>query len=108
IGQEEALERLKHLPYEDLGFARVDHHREMRKGFPEVIFGTGKTPDQIIGIVRSMHREQTNILITRSESSVCDLLQRDFPEAQFHPNSKAITIRRNQERTGKGRILVVS
>jgi NCAIR mutase (PurE)-related protein len=108
IDQQEALERLKHLPYEDLGFARVDHHREMRKGFPEVIFGTGKTPDQIIGIVRSMNRGNTNILVTRSEQSVFELLQKEFPEAQFHSHCKAISIRRSMERSGKGKILVVS
>jgi len=108
ISEEEALNRLRHLPFEDLGFARVDHHREMRKGFPEVIFGTGKTPEQILGIVQSMNRGSTNILVTRSEASVCELLRNDFPEAEFHPNSKAITIRRNREYTGKGKILVVS
>jgi len=108
LNDEEALERFRHLPYEDLGFARVDHHREMRKGFPEVIFGTGKTPEQILGIVRSMHRSSANVLITRSEQPVCDLLRTEFPNAEFHPRSKAITIRRKQEYTGKGKILIVS
>jgi NCAIR mutase (PurE)-related protein len=108
IGEDEALERLKHLPYEDLGFARVDHHREMRKGFPEVVFGTGKTPDQILGIVRSMHRHDSNILITRTEQLVYESLRNEFPEAQFHSNSKAISIRKNAEKTGKGQILVVT
>jgi pyridinium-3,5-biscarboxylic acid mononucleotide synthase len=108
INEEEALDRLKHLPYEDLGFARVDHHREMRKGFPEVIFGTGKTPQQILGIVESMHHGNANILITRSEAAVCEFVQKDFPEAEFHEYSKAITIRRKREYTGKGKILVVS
>lgn len=108
ISEEQALDRLKHLPYEDLGFARVDHHREMRKGFPEVIFGTGKTPEQIYGIVESMHRRDTNILITRTEASVCEMLQKTFPNAEFHPRSKAVTVRAKQEYTGKGKILIVS
>jgi NCAIR mutase (PurE)-related protein len=108
IDEEEAVERLKHLPYEDLGFARVDHHREMRKGFPEVVFGIGKTPEQILGIVRSMHRRNANILITRSEQSVFDLLRNEFSNAQFHANSKAISIRQNAEKTGKGKILVIT
>jgi pyridinium-3,5-biscarboxylic acid mononucleotide synthase len=108
INEEEALDRLKHLPYEDLGFARVDHHREMRKGFPEVIFGTGKTPEEILGIVESMHRRDANILITRTEPSVCEMLQKRFPKTQFHARSRAITVRVKQEYTGKGKILIVS
>ncbi len=108
ITQEEALDVLKHLPFEDLEFARVDHHREMRKGFPEVIFGIGKTPEQILGIVHSLHRKKSNVLVTRSEESVFDLLNKDFPEAEFHRHSRAITIRRNHEYTGKGTILVIS
>ena len=98
IGQEEALERLKHLPYEDLGFARVDHHREMRKGFPEVVFGTGKTPDQILGIVRSMHRQDTNILITRSDQSVYELLRNEFSEAQFTLTARRFQSGRTQKK----------
>jgi NCAIR mutase (PurE)-related protein len=108
INEQEALDRLKHLPYEDLGFARIDHHREMRKGFPEVIFGTGKTPEQIYGIVDSMHKRDANVLITRTDASVCQMLQKAFPGAQFHERSRTITIRSKQEYTGKGKILIVS
>ena len=108
VNEQEALDILKRLPFEDLGYARVDHHREMRKGFPEVIFGTGKTQEQIHGIVQSLYRDHTNVMITRSDESVFHLLQKDFPEVEFHPNSKAITIRTKREYTGKGRILVVS
>ena len=108
VSEQEALDILKHLPFEDLGYARVDHHREMRKGFPEVIFGSGKTPEQIHGIVQSLYRNNTNVLITRSEESVFRSLQKDFPEVKFHRNSKAISIRRKTEYTGKGEILVIS
>ncbi len=108
VSQQEALDILKHLPFEDLGYARVDHHREMRKGFPEVIFGSGKTPEQIHGIVESLYRNNTNVLITRSEKSVFESLQKNFPEVEFHPNSKTISIRRKKEYTGKGEILVIS
>src|SRR6266704_4061576 len=68
---EEAIERLKHLPFEDLGFAKVDHHRALRQGFAEVIFGKGKTPEQIAGIVRAMLAKKYskhNILITRTDA----------------------------------------
>ena len=54
---DQGLERLKHLPFEDLGFARVDHHRALRQGFPEVIFSPGKTPEQVVAIVKSLLRQ---------------------------------------------------
>ncbi len=109
ISLDQALEKLKTLPFEDLGFARVDHHREMRKGFPEVIFGSGKTADQVAEIVRSLHRHGTNVLITRTDNAVYERLRADYPEAQFHEHSRAITIRgKKQEYTGKGKVLVLS
>jgi pyridinium-3,5-biscarboxylic acid mononucleotide synthase len=108
ISQEEALELLKNLPFEDLGYARVDHHRQLRKGVPEVIFGTGKTPEQIHGIVRSLHRNKTGILITRSNESAFQMLREEFPDAQFHTHCKAITISGKREYNGKGKVLVVS
>jgi len=108
ITEEEALKVLKNLPYEDLGFARIDHHREMRKGMPEVIFGAGKTADQILQIVRSLHRNFTNVLITRTDRSVYEIVKKEFAEAEFTETCQAIAIRRKQEYTGKGTILVVS
>jgi NCAIR mutase (PurE)-related protein len=108
ISEEEALKVLKDLPYEDLGFARVDHHREMRKGMPEVIFGSGKTADQILAIVGSLHRNFTNVLITRTDSSVFEILKKEYPEAEFTETCRAIAIRRKREYTGKGTILIVS
>ena len=63
---EQGLDRLKNLPFEDLGFARVDHHRTLRQGFPEVIFAPGKTPEQVVAIVKSLLRQKSNILVTRS------------------------------------------
>jgi NCAIR mutase (PurE)-related protein len=107
IGFDEALESLKKLPFEDLGFARVDHHREMRKGFPEAIFGMGKTPEQILEIVRSMVLRNSNVLVTRSNAEVYESLKQEFPSAQFHRASGAITIRNKTEYTGKGMVLVL-
>ena len=108
ISQEDALAAIKNLPYEDLEFARVDHHREMRKGFPEVIFGPGKTPGQIGEIVKAMYRNGTNILITRTDSGVFEMLKQKYVEAEFHERSCAVTIRTQKEITGKGEILVIS
>ncbi len=108
ISQEDALAAFKNLPYENLEFARIDHHREMRKGYPEVIFGTGKTPEQIVEIVHAMHRNNSNILVTRSEHRVFQLLKQEYPETEFHEQSRAITICTRKEITGKGEILVIS
>jgi NCAIR mutase (PurE)-related protein len=108
ISADSAVEILKNLPYENLDFARIDHHREMRKGIPEVIFGSGKTPEQILHIVRAMNSRRSNILVTRSDASVYEVIRKEFPEAKFHAACKAISIRHKTEYTGKGKILILS
>ena len=112
---EKAAERLKHLPFEDLGFAKVDHHRALRQGFAEVILGKGKTPSQVAQIVRAMLGKKDslhNILVTRADAKVFAAVKRANGKlaraAKFHENSGVITIERNREITGKGNILVVS
>jgi hypothetical protein len=108
---EKAAERLKHLPFEDLGFAKVDHHRALRQGFSEVVFGKGKTPAQVADIVRAMSRQKDsrqNILVTRADSKIFAAVKRVHRGAKFHASSGVITIERSQEITGKGTILVVS
>ena len=67
---DEAIEKLRHLPYENLGFARIDHHRSIRQGFPEVIFGRGKTVKQITGIVKKMLPRNQNVLVTRTDEGM--------------------------------------
>ena len=107
----QAVERLKHLPFEDLGFAKVDHHRALRQGYTEAIFARGKTPAQVAQIVRRMLRprgSRHNILVTRASRRVYAAMRRASRAAKFHPLSGVITIRRNHEITGKGTILVVS
>ncbi len=106
-----ATERLKHLPFEDLGFAKVDHHRALRQGFAEVVFGKGKTPAQTAAIVRAMLRQKDsrqNILVTRADAKIFAAVKRASGAAKFHSASGVITIERGQEITGKGTILVVS
>src|SRR6267143_6775664 len=95
----EAIDRLKHLPFEDLGFAKIDHHRTLRQGFAEVIFGKGKTPEQIAEIVRAMLAKKDskhNILITRAEAKIFSAVKRAAGKksrlAKFHPASGVITI----------------
>ena len=110
-----AIERLKHLPFEDLDFAKVDHHRTLRQGFAEVIFGKGKTPEQIAGIVRAMLAKKDskhNILLTRTDAKIFAAVKRAAGKesrlARFHPLSGVITIERDRKIVGKGTILVVS
>jgi NCAIR mutase (PurE)-related protein len=115
LAPEKAIERLKHLPFEDLGFAKVDHHRALRQGFAEVVLGKGKTPQQVAEIVRAMLRKKDsrhNILITRADKKIFAAVKRasgkDARNTKFHELSGAITIERNAVITGKGSILVVS
>src|SRR6266700_4884465 len=110
-----AIERLKHLPFEDIGFAKVDHHRTLRQGFSEVVFAKGKTPQQVAEIVRAMLQKKDshhNILVTRADAKVFATVKKTNGKtaraAKFHPLSGVITIERSSEITGKGLILVVS
>src|SRR5512137_800339 len=82
----QAIERLKHLPFEDLGFAKVDHHRALRQGYAEVIFGQGKTPAQVAEIVRAMLRKKEsrqNILVTRADKKIFAAVKRMSRRAKF-------------------------
>ena len=110
-----AIERLKHLPFEDLGFAKVDHHRALRQGFAEVVLGKGKTPQQVAEIVRAMLGKKDsrhNILVTRADKMIFASVKRaagkNGRKVIFHPLSGVITVERSTEITGKGSILVVS
>jgi NCAIR mutase (PurE)-related protein len=110
-----AIERLKHLPFEDLGFAKVDHHRTLRQGFSEVVFAKGKTPQQVAEIVRAMLQKKDsshNILVTRADAKAFEVVKKANGKtartAKFHPLSGVITIERSREISGKGLILVVS
>jgi pyridinium-3,5-biscarboxylic acid mononucleotide synthase len=115
LAPDKALERLKHLPFEDLGFAKVDHHRALRQGFAEVVLGKGKTPQQVAKIVRAMLDKKDsrhNILVTRADKRIFVAMKRtggkDARSAMFHELSGVITVERNAEINGKGTILVVS
>ena len=106
-----ALERLRNLPFEDLGFAKVDHHRSLRQGFAEVVFGRGKTPAQVAEIVRSMlaqKKGKANVLVTRADPRIYAAVKRVARTAKFHALSGAIVIERDPQILGRGEILVVS
>jgi NCAIR mutase (PurE)-related protein len=102
-----ALERLRHMPFEDLGFAKVDHHRALRHGIPEVVFGKGKTPEQAAAIVSSLLARASNVLVTRASAETADRLKRDHPDAEHFPASGAVRVWRDRTVHGKGKIAVV-
>jgi NCAIR mutase (PurE)-related protein len=108
LSVDEAMERLRDMPYENLGYARIDHHRPLRQGMPEVIFGRGKTPGQIEGLVERMLRHGHNVLVTRTDAAVFERIRRLDRRAKFHALSGAITIRLERKVRGKGLILVVT
>jgi NCAIR mutase (PurE)-related protein len=105
----EGMERLKTFPFEDIGEAMIDHHRPLRKGFPEVIFGEGKDGEQIIKIMERMVEAQDNVLITRIDEEKAKMILARFPEAEHYRRARAITLRRGEIRsTGKGYILIIA
>ena len=108
ISEEEILSFLNDLPYEDLDFAKVDHHRTLRHGFPEVIFGKGKAPQQIIEIAEALARRNPNILITSAGCEVFDQLKSRYDGCQFHANCQAVTIVREPLEAEKGKIGIFS
>ena len=106
---DEALSKLRELPFQDVGCAQVDHHRQLRQGMPEVIFGEGKSVDQITRIMSAMADKGSNILVTRLSAEKSHALVKAFPAAQCHDDARCLTLeQRPVELRGRGTILVVS
>ncbi len=101
-----AIERLRHMPFEDLGFAKVDHHRALRQGMPEVIFGQGKTPEEVATIAETLLKRSQNVLITRADPDAVALVRERIPDAEYFPRSRAIRVQRDRTMYGKGVIVV--
>ncbi len=109
ISIDAALTQLRDLPFEDLGFAKVDHHRPLRTGYPEVIFGPGKTPKQIVEIARRLNRKDQNVLVTRVDGPTAQIVRRAFPGAQYSETGRVLRIVHHKpEIIGRGLILVVA
>ena len=108
VDVEAALERMRHLPFEDLGFAKIDHHRALRHGMPEVIFAKGKTAAQVAEIASRLLQNSSNILITRADAQTADSVIEQFPQAEYFPLSGAIRVWGDRTIRGKGKIAVVS
>ena len=106
---DDASRELKNLAYEDIDYAHIDHHRSLRKGFPEVIFGPGKSADQIVGIMTQMLRQEHIVLVTRTDSQKAASVLQQFPDAVYDPDARMIIWKKQKPvDQGKGKILVLS
>ncbi|MDD2309810.1 MAG: 1-(5-phosphoribosyl)-5-amino-4-imidazole-carboxylate carboxylase, partial [Desulfuromonadaceae bacterium] len=104
-----ALQQLRQLPFQDIGCAQVDHHRHLRQGMPEMIFGEGKTAEQIVAITAAMSDRGSNVLVTRLDSEKAGRIAQVFPAACYHDEARCLTLEHQPpEQRGKGTILVVS
>jgi NCAIR mutase (PurE)-related protein len=106
---DEAIKKLKLLPFEDIGFASIDHHRHLRRGFPEVIYARGKRVEEIIAIIEKMVDKEENILITRLTDNKATGIKKQFPSSDYYPIARILTIEiKPREKQGRGTILVIS
>lgn len=104
-----AMNKLKDLPYEDIGYANIDHHRQIRNGYPEVIYCEGKSDDHILGIIERMTAKDSNILGTRCRKETFDKVKEKYPNSEYEDLSKVLKIKNHEiANIGKGKIVVVS
>ena len=108
IEVDEAVEKLTHLPYEDLEFARVDHHRDLRLGFPEVILGHGKTAEQISLIAERILSSSSNLLVSRTDEEAFTAIRKIAADAEFHNGARMISVLRDRTERGDGTIAIIS
>ncbi|MDD2302885.1 MAG: 1-(5-phosphoribosyl)-5-amino-4-imidazole-carboxylate carboxylase, partial [Eubacteriales bacterium] len=105
---EDAYERFKDMPYEDLEHTKVDHHRLLRKGVQEVVFGEGKTLPQLYDIVGSFRQKDLDVLVTRIDFATGEALTERFPEGTYNTEARCFFVRRERPAEGKGMVLVIS
>ena len=108
IGEREALDALKDLPFEDLDYAKIDHHRTLRWGFPEVIFCRGKTPEQVRGIAEKIVARGSNLLATRADRAAFDGLTEILPGARYNPEAGTITLANRDIPPVPGRLTILT
>jgi pyridinium-3,5-biscarboxylic acid mononucleotide synthase len=104
----EVLEVIKRLPYEDLGFAKIDNHRLIRKGFPETIFCQGKTIPQIITIIERMNKGSSNILATKADETIFNEVKKHVPEVVYNDTAKTMIIQKQRALVKKGLVLILT
>jgi NCAIR mutase (PurE)-related protein len=105
---ENALEILKNFPYTDLGFARIDHHREMRTGYPEIIYCAGKSVEQVAEIFRVMAEKENNVIGTRANQEMYDAVKRFTPDAVFHQMARIISLQKKKPAVAESRIAIIT
>ncbi len=106
---DKALEQLKRLPFEDLSYACVDHHRSLRKGFPEVIFGEGKSEEQILGVMEAMVEQKDTVMITRVSAEKAKAIVAKHPKAVYHPDARMLILESKPIKPAdKGLIMVIA
>ena len=108
LSPDQAVTRLRHLPFEDLGFAKLDHHRALRAGMPEVVFGQRKTPAQLAQIFSRLARHGGNILATHASAEQFVAIKKKVRKAQYREPARAVVLQRDLTKYGKGMIAVVS
>jgi NCAIR mutase (PurE)-related protein len=108
LSPEQALRLLKDFPYQDLGFAKIDHHRELRKDFPEIIYGQGKTEGQILKIASEIIKKGSNLLVTKVGPEVFKALAKKLPKARYNSLAKVIYLRQQKPAPGKGKVVILT
>src|SRR5260370_30966724 len=108
LGTRAAARQIRELHYEDIGYARVDHSRSSRQGFPEVVFGAGKTREQVVGIVERLAQRSPNVLVTHTDAGTYGEVRNIIAEAEWHETARLIRIQRDKTELGVGEIVVVT
>ena len=107
LSVQEAVARLRHLPYEDLGFAKVDHHRSLRTGFPEVIFCQGKSSEQVVEIIKRLAERNPVVLATRADEAICEAVREAVPHAVYHKQARMIVVRKDEPQPETDKYIMV-
>ena len=108
VSPDEAVARLRHMPFEDLGFAKIDHHRQVRSGMPEVIFSQGKTPVQVATIFKRMAAQGGNVLATKAAPEHFRAVKKVIRKAEYRELARAITLQQDSDNYGKGTVVIIS
>ena len=108
IDLQDVLDKIKTLPYEDLGFAKIDNHRIIRKGFPETVFCQGKTISQILKIIKEISDGNHNVLATKADKKTFTAIRKSYPDAEYNELAKTIVIKKEKQDTKKGKILIIT
>ncbi|HOO67534.1 MAG: nickel pincer cofactor biosynthesis protein LarB [Bacteroidales bacterium] len=108
VSVDEAMEKLRDFPYTDLGFARIDHHRELRTGYPEIVYCAGKTPGQVLAIFNAMEKNGNNIIGTRAREEVFRFIVPSFPDAVYYETARIISIKKKEIPTPVTKIAVIT